>query len=93
MQFHASLSILFGLIALSKAWPAPLADSTINTRATTSMTPTDVLSDIQAAFVETCHNTCMKLFPTKGTEQNDCMDICHRHPNSNPGQDPGQGDM
>ncbi|KAI1454581.1 hypothetical protein F4805DRAFT_309950 [Annulohypoxylon moriforme] len=77
---HASYSAILGLIALSTAMPAPFPDNDINMAARSVSEPQwpDVMNQIQQAFVQACHNTCMKLFPDEGTSHDNCMNICRK---------------
>ncbi|KAI1138307.1 hypothetical protein F5Y05DRAFT_385760 [Hypoxylon sp. FL0543] len=77
---HASHSILLGLIALGAALPAPVPNYDIKMEVRSDPDPSidwkNVLDQIEQAFETTCHNTCMKLFPEEGNNQDYCMEIC-----------------
>ncbi|KAI0879803.1 uncharacterized protein GGS22DRAFT_176765, partial [Annulohypoxylon maeteangense] len=75
---HASYNIILGLIALSAAKPTPLLGNDINMDIRSESDPQwpEVMNQIQQAFVQACHNTCMKLFPDEGIYHDNCMNIC-----------------
>ncbi|KAI1375482.1 hypothetical protein F4677DRAFT_422991 [Hypoxylon crocopeplum] len=77
---HTSYSIILALIAVSTAQPVPLPSNSVSN---SQVDPSKVLDQIEHLFEQTCHNTCLQLFPEESPDQDYCMDICHhRHPDS-----------
>ncbi|KAI4870160.1 hypothetical protein F4820DRAFT_286483 [Hypoxylon rubiginosum] len=83
---HASYSLIFTLLAVSTA--RPTIPPNINARADLAsesnpkMDPSNILGEILDLFEETCHNTCMQIYPQEGPKQENCMTICRElsHP-------------
>ncbi|KAI1806341.1 hypothetical protein F4811DRAFT_511804 [Daldinia bambusicola] len=80
-------SIIFGLIATSRALPTPFPDGNSNADFAlgpiSRLNPSEVINQLQQLIENTCHNACMQLFPNEGPSHESCMNICH-HKQSNP---------
>ncbi|KAI0015700.1 hypothetical protein F4780DRAFT_783908 [Xylariomycetidae sp. FL0641] len=55
--------------------------------------PNDLLDSIENTYTETCHKTCLKIFPDAGPKQDYCMTICHHKHSDSDGEGDGDDGM
>lgn len=77
-----SYSLISGLVVVVTALPAPSLGANnkadLISRSNAKVNPDDALQKIQTLFEDTCHNTCLKVFPDEGTYHDKCMKICRK---------------
>ncbi|KAI1473427.1 hypothetical protein F4774DRAFT_404536 [Daldinia eschscholtzii] len=88
-------SIIFGLIAASRALPTPFPGENPNAdfapAPNSRMNPSEAVSQLQQLIEKTCHNACMELFPDEGPNHERCMNICHHKQSHSNNASPDSG--
>ncbi|KAI0377574.1 hypothetical protein F5Y04DRAFT_264145 [Hypomontagnella monticulosa] len=77
---HLFYSIVFGFAVMTTAFPTPSPPANQGTDVisrSNKINPDDALQKIQTLFEDTCHETCLKVFPDEGNYHDKCMKICH----------------